>query len=213
MIRVNLLQPDKRELKPTPTAAAPKKKKEKKLQIGTPSPILILLLFIAVIGVIAIMQLNAIKKENSLKSQAQAEKRSLSNVVQKLQQVRNQKQAQERKKNLIKRLQSRQTAAVDILDELSKEIPEWVWLTGLNYKQRSVEIQGRALNYEMIAEYISRLENNSYFADVNLVSSQERVQRANKFLEFTMTALYISPNPPPPPIKPPPKKKAARRRR
>ncbi|MBN1271808.1 MAG: PilN domain-containing protein [Candidatus Aminicenantes bacterium] len=216
MIRINLLQPDKRELKPTPEAAAPKKKKRKAEKKATtmraPSPSLILLLFVAVIAVLVFMQMNAIKKENSLKEQAESEKASLRNVEQKLNQVRTQKGILEQKKHLIKTLESRQTAAVDILDELSKEIPEWVWLTGLSYNQGVIVINGRATSYEMIAEYISRLEKNSYFANVNLVSSQERIQRNDRYLEFTLTTVYISPYPVPPPLAPPEKKPVRRRR-
>lgn len=187
MIRINLLKPEKKELKETPTITTPEIKKERKVPVYS----LIFLLLIVIIAFLFISQRNAIHKEKNLLKKAQAEKAQLKDVLVKLDQLEKQRAIIQRKINLIKQLKARQEVAVIIMDELSKNIPDWVWLTEVNYKEHTIEIKGRALSNNLIADYIFNLENSPYLFNVNLLSSAQKRVQNNQFLEFVLTAQYI----------------------
>ena len=187
MIRINLLKPEKKELKETPTIPTPEVKKERKVPLSS----LIFLLLIVIIAFLFISQRNAFHKEKNLLKKAQEEKAQLKDVLVKLDQLEKQRAIFLRKINLIKQLKAHQEVAVTIMDELSKNIPDWVWLTEVNYKQQTIEIKGRALSNNLIADYIFNLENSPYLYNVNLLSSTQRKIKNNQFLEFILTAQYI----------------------
>ncbi len=189
MIRINLLKPEKKELREKPTAPTPRIRKEIKFQL---SYIIIPVLIIA-IAALYLMQRSAISKESKLLEAAQLEKEQLQYVVETLEKLEQQKKTLERKINLITQLKAQQTLAVRIMDELSKNIPDWVWLTEAEYKGQRVEIKGRALSNSLIADYIYNLESSPYFQNVNLISSAQKTEQNDQFLEFTLTAQYVLP--------------------
>jgi type IV pilus assembly protein PilN len=189
MIRINLLKPEKKELREKPTAPTPRIRKEIKFQL---SYIIIPVLIIA-IAALYLMQRSAISKESKLLEAAQLEKEQLQYVVETLEKLEQQKKTLERKINLITQLKAQQTLAVRIMDELSKNIPDWVWLTEAEYKGQRVEIKGRALSNSLIADYIYNLESSPYLQNVNLISSAQKTEQNDQFLEFTLTAQYVLP--------------------
>jgi len=189
MIRINLLKPEKKELEETPAVAPPKPRKERKIPLFG---IIFIVLVIAVF-LLFFLQRAAMNRERNLLRGAQEEKKQLQDVLVKLEMLEEQKSLFERKINLINQLKSFQEVAVKVMDELSKNIPDWVWLTETNYAEQTVEIKGNALSNNLIADYIFNLENSPYFNNVNLISSTQKTTRNNQYLEFSLTAQYILP--------------------
>lgn len=193
MIRINLLKPEKKEI------ALPEREEKGKKPATLP---LFVLLAIITAFVLLFLQRGALKKENTLIRVAQEEKSKLQNVDTKLNRVNKQKETFMRKINLINQLKTNQDTAVRIMDELSKNIPSWVWLTEANFDGRVVRIRGKALTNKMVADFIFNLEMTPYFRNVNLISSTQRTLQNDKFNEFSLTATFIPPSQP----KPPPEK-------
>jgi len=189
MIRINLLKPEKKELKEAVPTRAEEIKEKKKTDL---SP-LIILPFIAIIGFLFITQKNSIDRERALLDKAKKEKRKLQYVFSKLQELERQKALYERKINLINRLKSRQGTPVIIMDELSRNLPDWVWLTKVTYKNQMIQIKGNAISNNLIADYILNLENSPYFHNVNLIASTQRKIRNDQIQEFSMTVRYTPP--------------------
>jgi len=189
MIRINLLKPEKKELEEAPAVSHPKLKKARKI----PTYGIILIILVIAVFLLFFFQRRAITRERNLLSVAQEEKKQLEDVLVKLEKLEGQKSLLEKKINLINQLKSFQEAAVRIMDELSTNIPDWVWLTETNYSDDSVEIKGNALSNNLIADYILNLENSPYFSNVNLISSTQKQTRSNQYLEFSLTAQYILP--------------------
>ena len=189
MIRINLLKPEKKELREKPAAPTLRVKKEIKFQLSY----IIIPVLIVVVAALFQMQRSTINKERKLLEAAQQEKEQLQYVVERLEKLEQQKRTLERKINLITQLKAQQTLAVRIMDELSKNIPEWVWLTETEYKEQRVEITGRALSNSLIADYIYNLESSPYLQNVNLISSTQKTDQNDQFLEFTLTAQYVLP--------------------
>jgi type IV pilus assembly protein PilN len=189
MIRINLLKPEKKELGEEPVGLAPEVREKRR----TPLASLIILLAIVAVGALYYMQDKTIKEEKSLLNVAQEEKKQLQYVTAALEELEHQKATLQRKINLINSLKARQEIAVRTMDELSKNIPGWVWLIETTYTAQEITIKGRSLSNNLIADYVYSLENSPYLSDVKIVSIAQRSVQSNQFLEFTLTARYDLP--------------------
>lgn len=197
MIRINLLKPETRDFKEGagPGPGLPEFKPKKPPNIGN----LIFLLLVIGLGAFYFLQRKAFDRENELLAQARQEKEQLSYVTAKLEAQKQQKASLELKINLINDLVIQQDLPVRIMDELSRSLPEWVWLSEVNYDSKGIQIKGKALSNNLIADYISNLESSSILMNVNLVSSTQRRTRRDEYLEFSMNALVERPQTAAPP--------------
>ncbi|MBM3284958.1 MAG: PilN domain-containing protein, partial [Candidatus Aminicenantes bacterium] len=147
-------------------------------------------------------QKRMIDQEKNRLAVAQAERTKLQYVTAKLEELEKQKAVFERKINLIRQLKAQQDTAVKILDELSRRLPEWVWLTELSFQGQSISLRGNAISNNLIADYIYNLQNCRHFSNVNLIASTQKTSRNTQFLEFSMTLNYVLPAAAQPPEKP-----------
>lgn len=185
MIRINLLKPEKKEWKDVsalPVHEAPKEKKK------VPSGNLILLLAFVGIAALFYIQKRAIDREQNLLNLAKQEKNKLQYVIAKLIEIETQKANLEKKINLITDLQAQQAVVVHIMDEISKTLPEWVWLTEASFDRGTVTIKGKALSNNLVGDYVIALEDSPFLAKVDIKSSAQRTVKNNLFLEFLLTA-------------------------
>jgi Tfp pilus assembly protein PilN len=189
MIRINLLKPGKKEVSEAPSAPEPELK-EKKTQLPY---MLIFLLVIILIGALFLIQKRELDNEKTLLEDAQAEKQSLQYVLTALEELEEQKRILTRKINLISRLKSRQGVGVIIMDELSQNLPDWVWLTEVDFNNFNIHIKGKSLSNNLIADFISNLEESQYFSNVDLISSTLRETQNNRYLEFSLNANFVFP--------------------
>jgi len=198
MIRINLLKPESKEFREGPAAPGPEIRAKKAFPLTS----IFILLLIAVLAAGFFLQKGLISRERDRLQTAQAEKKKLEYVVAKLAELENQKAVFERKISLINQLRAQQDSAVVILDELSKNLPDWVWLTEVSFQGQLIQIKGNSLSNNLIADFIYNLENSAHFATVNLISSTQRTGRSAQFLEFSLTLNYVLPEGAQPPQKP-----------
>lgn len=188
MIRINLLKPEKKDLKEMSAVPLEEvKKAKKKLNIQQVS----ILGLIVVIALFFLTQRSGLNKERNLLRVVQEEKSKLQDVSAKLKKLRKQKETFERKINLINELRDHQSIAVNIMDEISKNIPEWVWITEITYRSKKLQLKGRSLSNNLIADYIANLETSPYFKNVNLISSSQKTARNTQFMEYSLTANVV----------------------
>ncbi len=205
MIRINLLKPETKDIKEAPVEGMPEFKAKKGPGIGN---LIFLLLLIALAG-FYYYQKKAIDQEKEQLAAAKQEKDKLQYVIAKLDEQKRAKSSLLLKIGLINQLKSQQDLAVRIMDELSKSLPDWVWLNEVGYDARNIQIRGDALSNNLVADFISNLENSSYFESVNLISSTQKTARNDQYLEFSLTAAVVNPKMPAAP--PPPAAKAAKK--
>jgi len=198
MIRINLLKPESKEFREGPAAPGPEIRAKKAFPLTS----IFILLLIAVLAAAFFLQKGMISRERDRLQTAQAEKKKLEYVIAKLAELENQKAVFERKISLINQLRAQKDSAVVILDELSKNLPDWVWLTEVSFQGQLIQIKGNSLSNNLIADFIYNLENSAHFATVNLISSTQRTGRSAQFLEFSLTLNYVLPEGAQPPQKP-----------
>ncbi len=185
MIRINLLKPETREVKePGAPPGVPEFKPKKKANLGN----LIFLALIVGLGAFYYLQKKAFDTENALLAAAQQEKQQLSYVTAKLEELNQQKASLLRKITLINDLKSRQDLAVRIMDDLSRRLPDWVWLTEATFDSTTLQIRGKALSNNLVADFITNLEDSPNLMNINLNTTTARKTGRDEYVEFSLTA-------------------------
>jgi Tfp pilus assembly protein PilN len=99
----------------------------------------------------------------------------------------------QRKVDLIERLKAEQSAPVHMLDEVSKALPDFVWLSAMDSVgppgTSTVRFQGQSSGLTPVADFISALQRSGWFPSVDLVSSTEQ----NNIVTFAVQAGFKSP--------------------
>lgn len=197
MIRINLLKPESKDIRePAVTPGIAEEGPKKGPNLGN----LIFLVLVIGLGAFYFFQQKAFKRETALLATARQEKSQLQYVEAKLEEQRQARESLDRKITLIESLNAQRDMAPRLMDELSRRLPEWVWLNEVIYDSKGIQIKGRALSNNLVADYISSLESSPQVMNVNLVSSTQRTTQGDQYLEFSLRAvLEKKPEPPPPP--------------
>ena len=95
----------------------------------------------------------------------------------------------QRKVDLIERLKAEQSGPVHMLDEVSKSLPDFVWMTNLDQTGTTIRFTGQSNGLTAVADFISALERSGWFPNVDLASSTE----ATNIITFALTALFKNP--------------------
>jgi Tfp pilus assembly protein PilN len=205
MIRINLLKPETKDLREQAvTPGMPEEGTKKGPNAGN----LIFLVLLIGLGAFFFFQKKAMDRENALLTTARQEKSQLQYVEKKLDEQRKARESLNQKITLIESLNAQRDLAPRLMDELSRRLPDWVWLTEIVYDAKGIQIKGRALSNNLIADYISNLEASPQIMNVNLVSSTQRTAQGDQYLEFSLRAV-VEKKPEPVPAAPEPAAKPA----
>ncbi len=186
MIRINLLKPETKDIRENVVTPGISDEGSKRTpNFGN----LVFLLLVIGLGAFYFIQTKAFSRENALLSLARQEKSQLQYVEAKLEEQRKARESLDKKITLIESLNAQRDMAPRLMDELSRRLPEWVWLTEVTYDDKGVQIKGRALSNNLIADYISSLESSPQLMNVNLVSSTQKTAQGDQYLEFALRAV------------------------
>ena len=98
--------------------------------------------------------------------------------------------------SLIEQLRHGQTAPVHVLDEISKSLPDRLWLVTLTQRGDEFTIEGRATSLSSLTDFIANLENTGWFKrPVEILDSAvEPNPQTNELVRFTIRAWYNNPD-------------------
>jgi type IV pilus assembly protein PilN len=199
MIRINLLKPESKDIRESVVTPGVVEEAAKK---GPNLGNLIFLALVIGLGAFYFFQRKAFDRENALLATARQEKSQYQYVEAKLEEQRKARETLDKKITLIESLNAQRDLAPRLMDELSRRLPDWVWLSEVTYDDKGIQIKGRALSNNLIADYISSLEASPQVMNVNLVSSTQKTLKADQYLEFSLRAMVEKkPEPVPAPVK------------
>jgi Tfp pilus assembly protein PilN len=130
-----------------------------------------------------------IKELDTKIAAAQERQRQLQEIKRQVDALELKRATFQRKVDLIERLKAEQSGPVHMLDEVSKSLPDFVWLTNLDQNQSNVRFQGQSNGLTSVADFISGLERSGWFPNVDLASSTE----ANNIVTFALSATFVNP--------------------
>jgi type IV pilus assembly protein PilN len=217
MIRVNLLPSERRKAK---GPAFGLQSAQKIALAGS----LILLLACAFVGwrYWALSQ-DAAQVERDIEAQRREEQR-LEQVIAEVRDFEARRERLQQRVTLIEELRRGQTAPVHMLDQVSRSLPDMLWLTKMTQTGYDVTLDGLCLSLTSLSDLVANLENSRYFArPVEIVTSDivPATPTSPELIRFTVKGTFqmagLQPPAPPASATPPkgapktaPKKGAAR---
>jgi len=115
--------------------------------------------------------------------------RDLQAIAQQVAQFQQKKAILENKVLVIEQLRLAQKSPVHMLDEISKALPDYVWLTTLDETQGNLRFAGQSNSLAAVADYISALQRSGWFPTVDLGTSSD----AQNIVNFTLTGVFQDP--------------------
>lgn len=189
MIRINLLAPER----------ATEKKKTKTAAPSAPGAFQAYLLLTVFAGGAAFLcaalwwlKTAELKRLDASITAAEKRQRDLQAIKVQVDAFQAKKTLLERKVELIERLKAQQKGPVHLLDEISKALPDYVWLTSLEETAGRLTFAGESNSLTAVADFISALQRSGWFSQVDLVSSTEN----NNIVAFNLAGTFKNPEEP-----------------
>ena len=92
---------------------------------------------------------------------AQQQQKQLESVLAEVKQFEAQRAQLQQRVQLIEQLRAGQTIPVQLLDHLSRSVPELLWLTDMEQKGDALTIQGRSNTLAATADFVTNLGNST----------------------------------------------------
>ena len=133
-------------------------------------------------------------------ARSEIEAQQLRSVLSQVQKFETRKAVLQQRVTLIEQLRRGQTAPVHVLDELSKAIPDRLWLVSMSQKESSFTMDGRTTSLTALSDFVANLEASSWFKKpVDIVDSQLEQTPQGDMVRFTIRATSENPDPGTPP--------------
>jgi type IV pilus assembly protein PilN len=108
------------------------------------------------------------------------------------------KQAIEAKLEVIGRLDRSRSGPLHVLDELSTNSPERLWLTRLKAESGQITVEGMSLDNELVALFMTALGDSQYFDAVELKETEAKEVGGLRLNHFIVLATITTPGEPAP---------------
>ena len=129
---------------------------------------------------------------------AESESLQLRSVLAQVQKFAARKAQLTQRVTLIEQLRRGQTAPVHVLDEVSKSLPERVWLNEMKQTGADFFLQGYAVSLPSLSDFVANLEATKWFIKpVELLDSQvQSDQKTGDLVRFSLKATLNNPEAP-----------------
>lgn len=189
MIKVNLLSPGKKDVAAgAAPAAIVEEEKVPKINMG--AVLGAVLLTVGIIGYLYLSQTSELNRKRSLVNEKEARKAELDKVLKTVAELEATKAKLESKVKTIQDLKSRQHAAVKMMDEVSKALPENVWLTKLTFNSDLVNLEGSASTNDLVADFIRNMKASNFFINEKFNGSNRKVTAGTEVFNFKLSILF-----------------------
>ena len=155
MIKINLLSVDRERAK-----------RKAKFQVGQKVTVGCSLILVAAALVVGWWFWSLQRASADLDQQiadAERETQRLQSVIQQVTQFEGRRAQLQQRVTLIEELRKGQTGPVHLLDQISKALPEAMWLTDLRQAASDITLEGRCTSLNSLSDFVSALEASGLF--------------------------------------------------
>ncbi len=127
---------------------------------------------------------------------AKVEAQRLRGVIQQVQQFDQRKMQLQQRVALIEQLRQGQTGPVHMLDQVSRSLPDGLWLTELKQQGPELTIDGRCTTLTALSDLVGNLSASGYFKDgVEILDSvvEPAPPPAGELIRFSVKAQFSMP--------------------
>lgn len=126
---------------------------------------------------------------------AQQETARLRSVLDEVQRFEQQRTQLQQRVALIEELRKGQSAPVRLLDEVSRSLPDRLWLTEFRQEGADLTLDGRATSLTALSDFVANLEASRYFRrPVEILDSQVERQNDIELVRFSIKAQFAPPS-------------------
>jgi len=142
-------------------------------------------IYIAVMGLVLTSKRRHLNQEIG-KARLEAER--LKSIIEEVKGYEAKKESLEAKIKLINDLKTNQKGPVRLMDEISKALPDLVWLSSLDVSGNQITMRGRTLSPNAVSTYLENLKKSPFFAEpVFRNLQQEGAQQGLYTWEMSLT--------------------------
>ncbi len=175
MIKINLIPVKRRKEKPKAVPA-----------------FLVAMVLLLVVSGIAVGYYNAYKagQIKELQQQKEANKKKLRELEKRVKEVKNFEKLNARvtkRKEIIEQLTKNQSIPVRILDEMSKNLTEGIWLQSMSISGKKIKIAGTGFSNTDIVSFVQQLKTSDFFNNVELQGTSKQMVGAVETYKFNLT--------------------------
>ena len=131
---------------------------------------------------------------------AETKAQQLRSVLAQVQKYETRKAVLQQRVTLIEQLRKGQSGPVHILDEVSKALPDRLWLVSMGQHDKDFTFDGRTTSLSGLSDFVANLEASPWFKKpVELLDSTVDQTPQGPLVRFTIKATTDPPDAPPPP--------------
>jgi len=133
-------------------------------------------------------------------ARAEIETQQLRSVMAQVQKFETRKAQLQQRVTLIEQLRRGQTGPVHIVDEISKAIPDRLWLSEMTQKGDDLTIVGMTTSLTGVSDFVANLETSPWFKrPIDIIDSQMASDpKTGDLVKFSVKATFTNPDGPAP---------------
>jgi Tfp pilus assembly protein PilN len=137
---------------------------------GGMQPNNIIVLGCVVLGLLAaagywFFQKRELKSRLDIVAERTIEAQKLESIIKEVERYQRRKDSLQNRIDLINQLKQNQKGPVRILDQVSRDLPDLVWIDSMDIRGGRISLSGRGLNPNAIALFIENVKNDPYFEE------------------------------------------------
>ena len=110
-------------------------------------------------------QKRELKNRQDTVAERTIEAQKLESIIKEVEQYQRRKDNLQQRIDLINQLKKNQKGPVRIMDQVSLDLPDLVWLDSMDISRGRISLSGRGLNPNAIALFIENVKNDPYFEE------------------------------------------------
>jgi type IV pilus assembly protein PilN len=134
------------------------------------------------------LQNNSLEARQQELAGIEEEIKRLEAVIKEVQKFETKKVLLDKKVGAIEDIKIKQRRPARLLDEISRSLPEQMWLVSVREAGGGLQISGKSFDNVGIAAFMENLERSSSFGNVELVESKSELLQGKQVVAFTVVA-------------------------
>lgn len=130
-----------------------------------------------------------LKNREAVVAERTIDAQKLESIIKEVEEYQTRKDNLQQRIDLINQLKQNQKGPVRIMDQISRDLPDLVWLDTMDINQGRITLAGRGLNPNAIALFIENVKNDPYFEEPQ-VSAVTQVSSAPLVYGFDMNFAF-----------------------
>jgi type IV pilus assembly protein PilN len=106
-----------------------------------------------------------LKNREAVVAERTSEAQKLESIIKEVEEYQLRKDNLQQRIDLINQLKQNQKGPVRIMDQISRDLPDLVWLDSMDINAGRIILSGRGLNANAIALFIENIKNDPYFEE------------------------------------------------